>query len=226
VKRTIFLSPSLTLRLFLFANTVFPLTLRCVLSLCNVRQSARRRRKSRSVLLASHFHSAARCHRSFAVGCRVLDDESRSTPINSDQPRCAPLTFLVAFASNCAIWRTFAMCAMFDVYVSENKKMLFYSSMNSRLNSMHLCKLCIELLSLSLSLSLWGDQPTNRRRRSKVSPSLKLCPHWSNEKPFVIAVAECFRYMSIYILSTLKRHNHRNISGFVSPPICSFISIN
>lgn len=55
---------------------------------------------------------AARCHRSFTdaclvavvvVACRVSDDDSRSTPINSDQsrrPRRAP-SFLVAFTLNC-----------------------------------------------------------------------------------------------------------------------------
>lgn len=52
-----------------------------------VRQSARQRRKSQSALLASHSRTAARCHRSFTDACRMSDDGSRSTPINSDQPQ-------------------------------------------------------------------------------------------------------------------------------------------
>lgn len=157
------------MRLFFLANAASPLTPRCVLSLCEVRQSARQRRKSQSALLASHSHSTARCSPLGATKAspdarRVLEtmrvDRLRSTPISPDRPL---RSLSVAFALNSRD-AEHSLCVQCPMYVQS-------CAIDSKNAALFLCSEIRLRFHRASPSFLTIDRPKDQSRREKAQQS-------------------------------------------------------
>lgn len=184
-----------------------PLTPRRVLSLCEVRQSARQRRNSQSALLASHSQLGSLVPPKLSpIVVRVLDGESRSTPINSDQLRYVPSTFLVASALSYAISRIHL--PMFNVYVIENKNVV----LSNVAIELHLHR--ISPSSLAIDRPISGGEGTMKLLHLQKEKARCRCSctfytlieqhfyfhctqHLKNCAPFLLAIDKCHYVTSL-----------------------------